>query len=163
MKPLALILVATTALADPALADPALADPASLESGGKSAGFFNDVASLPDGRVVVVAEATREPRSIGSYSVRLYGARNPEFPFDDFIAGAIRTRDGTLHSLTFKDVNDDGHADLIVSVVSAGSGAYLSADAFSFSSTSINHLAHVEGLMPGTDIIAALKVAGTTD
>jgi hypothetical protein len=39
---------------------------------------------LPDGRVSVVAEGDMEPRSIGSYSIRFYGARNPDFPTDDF-------------------------------------------------------------------------------
>ena len=139
MKHLALVLLTTTAFAV------------------EPAGIFNDVVELPDGRIAVVAEASREPRSIGSYSVRLYGARNPDFPFDDFVAGAIQPRDGTLHALSLEDIDGDRKVDLVVVIVSAGSGGYLSADAFAFTDESIRHVAHVDGLDPTANVVEALR------
>jgi len=47
----------------------------------------------------VVAEGEGEPRSIGSYSIRLYGSANPDFPLDDFIAGVVVPRDGSVERL----------------------------------------------------------------
>jgi hypothetical protein len=45
---------------------------------------------LSTGLTAVVAEGDLEPRSIGSYSVRIYGA-NPEYPTDDYICSACLT------------------------------------------------------------------------
>jgi hypothetical protein len=139
LKLLALLLLTTTAIA------------------GETAGIFNEVVELPDGRVAVVAEAAREPRSIGSYSVRLYGARNPDFPFDDFVAGTIQSRDGTLDTLSLEDIDGDTNIDLVVIIVSAGSGGYLSGDAFAFSEESIARIGHVDGLDPTDNVIEALR------
>jgi hypothetical protein len=57
--------------------------------------------------MVVVAEGQLEPRSIGSYSVRIYGERNRRFPYDDFVAGTVRRRDGALEKLLFSDLDGD--------------------------------------------------------
>src|SRR5689334_8917838 len=51
--------------------------------------------------VVVIAEGDFEPRSAGSYSVRVYGGTDARFPFDAFVAGAVRPRDGTIERLAF--------------------------------------------------------------
>ncbi|MFM8820441.1 MAG: PliI family lysozyme inhibitor of I-type lysozyme, partial [Phenylobacterium sp.] len=78
----------------------------------------------------VADEGEGEPRSIGSYALRLYKAGDPSFPYDAFIAGAVRPRDGTLEALNFADIDRDGRPEVIVVARSAGSGGYLSADAF---------------------------------
>ena len=62
--------------------------------------------TLPTGEVVVVAEGEFEPRSIGSYSLRLYSGVMPEFPFDDFLDGVISRRDGTVES--YRVLKSDG-------------------------------------------------------
>jgi hypothetical protein len=78
----------------------------------------------------VADEGEGEPRSIGSYALRLYKAGDPSLPFDGFLAGVVRPRDGTLEALKFADLNRDGKNEIIVVVRSAGTGGYLSADAF---------------------------------
>ncbi len=119
-------------------------------------GLFDARIDLPDGRILVVAEADREPRSIGSYSVRLYSGRNPSFPYDDFVAGVIEKRDGFIVSARLADVDGDAQPELVVTMQSAGSGSYLAADAYSFTDESITRVAHVEGLAPQADVVAAL-------
>ena len=37
-------------------------------------------------QIAVVAEGDFEPRSIGSYSLRIYAGTNPDFPYDAFMA-----------------------------------------------------------------------------
>ena len=76
---------------------------------------------LPNGRLIVVAEGDYEPRSMGSYSVRLYSAANPEFPFDDFRSGIIVSRDGVIQKIELKDLNNDDSAEFIVIVQAVGS------------------------------------------
>ena len=55
--------------------------------------------TLGDGRVVVVAEGRLEPRSIGSFAVRLYSGANPAYPYDDFIDGVIYPREGVIRDV----------------------------------------------------------------
>lgn len=112
---------------------------------------------LPSGQSVVVAEGDLEPRSLGSYSLRLYSGRNPEFPLDDFVAGVIRPRYGTIARVLLEDLNGDRHPEIIVVGQSAGSGGYLSADAFRLGTSSISWLATVSGLGPGRDPVKALR------
>ena len=78
----------------------------------------------------VADEGEGEPRSIGSYALRLYKSGDPSLPFDGFLAGVVRPRDGTLEALKFTDLNRDGKNEIIVVVRSAGTGGYLSADAY---------------------------------
>ena len=54
----------------------------------------------------------------------------PAWSRDTFAAGAVRPRRGGLAELVFEDLNGNGDPELIVVVRSAGSGGYLSADAF---------------------------------
>lgn len=107
--------------------------------------------------VVVVAEGEFEPRSVGSYSLRLYSGVPAEFPTDRFLAGIIRPRNGTLESVKFSDLDGDGRAEIIVAVRSAGSGGYLSADAFRFEGASLQLLATVSGLGKHADPVDALR------
>jgi Periplasmic lysozyme inhibitor of I-type lysozyme len=105
----------------------------------------------------VVAEGEFEPRSIGSYSLRVYSGVPAEFPTDRFLTGIIRPRNGMLESVKFADLDGDGHAEIIVAVRSVGSGGYLSADAFRFEGTSLQLLASVSGLDKHADPVDALR------
>ena len=107
--------------------------------------------------VVVVAEGAHEPRSIGSYSLRFYRGANPRFPYDDFIAGLIRPRNGTLERVLFADLDRDGRSDVIVVMRSAGTGGYQSADALALQGKHVLLLASVSGLSKDADPLRALQ------
>jgi PliI/PliC-like inhibitor of I-type lysozyme len=108
-------------------------------------------------QAVVVAEGDLEPRSMGSYSVRLYQVDSPQFVTDKFVAGLVRPRDGTVRSVALADIGCGRTTDLIVIIQSAGSGGYLAADAFAIGARSVHLVGHVEGLPPAADIVAALR------
>jgi hypothetical protein len=115
-------------------------------------------AVIPGGStIVVVAEGDFEARSVGSYSVRACGGANPRFPFDDFIAGAVRPRDGTVELVSFSDLDRDGSPEIIVIIRSAGTGAHLSAEAFQLRGTVLVLLEAVSGLANDADPIRALE------
>lgn len=61
-------------------------------------GLFQETITLRNGQLLVVEESSLEPRSIGSYSLRLYSGENPKFPYDRFIAGLVHERDGVIES-----------------------------------------------------------------
>lgn len=105
----------------------------------------------------VADEGEGEPRSIGSYALRLYKAGDPSFPFDAFAAGAVRPRDGTLEALKFADIDRDGRPEVIVVSRSAGSGGYLSVDAFRFQKDALVLAASKSGLPADADPVAALS------
>ncbi|MNC37068.1 hypothetical protein D3C75_856210 [compost metagenome] len=120
-------------------------------------GFFQQL-TLPTGQVLTVSEGRGEPASTGSYDVRLYSGANPEFPLDQFIDGKVMPRDGSIKALKLLDLNGDKQPELIVVVESAGSGSYLSADAFTINpQEGLDSFNHVEGLAPNEDVIQALK------
>ena len=108
-------------------------------------------------KVVVVAEGELEPRSVGSYSLRVYGGANPGHPYDDFIAGLVWRRDGSVEKLVFGDVDGDRNPDIVIVIRSAGTGGYLSADAFRLRGRGLWHLASVKGLANDADPLRALK------
>jgi len=110
---------------------------------------------LSVGQTVVVAEGDFEPRSIGSYSVRIYGA-NPEFPTDEFLFGTIQPRDGFVEEVIIQDINGDSTENIIVIIRSAGTGGYLSADAFQYRFKQLELIATVSGLNKNDDPIQAL-------
>ncbi len=112
---------------------------------------------VPDGRLIVVAEGDYEPCSIGSYSVRLYSAANPEFPFDDFRGGIVVPRDGVIEKLELEDINNDGLAEFIVIVQAVGTGSYLSVDAFMLGNNEIKLVVSVDGIETNSDILKVLK------
>ena len=56
---------------------------------------------------VIVAEGDLEPRSIGSYTMRIYKARSAKFPTDEFITGVVRPRNGTIDAVRSADVDGD--------------------------------------------------------
>lgn len=105
----------------------------------------------------VADEGEGEGRSIGSYALRLYKAGDPSFPYDAFAAGAVRPRDGTLEALRFADIDRDGRPEVIVVSRSAGSGGYLSVDAFRFQKDALVLAASKSGLPADADPVAALS------
>ncbi len=115
-------------------------------------------AVIPGGpTIVVVAEGDFEPRSVGSYSVRAYAGTSTLFPYDDFIAGTVRPRDGTIEAVRFSDLDRDGSVETIVVIRSAGTGGYLSADAFQIHGTVLTLLEAVSGLPKDANPIRALE------
>ena len=96
----------------------------------------------------MVAEGDFEARSIGSYSVRIYSTKSAQANDDTtfFSAGIIRARDGTIDKVFLADLGNDGPPSLVVAIRSAGSGGYLSADAFSIGKNTVVLRASVAGL-----------------
>jgi hypothetical protein len=119
--------------------------------------LFIEATVLPDGKVLVVAEARLEPRSIGSYSVRLYSGANPGYPYDDFLSGLVVARDGTVERIGQADIDGDGAIEAVVVTRSVGSGGYLSAQAFSIAGNEIREVARIEGVGPRQDPVEQLK------
>ena len=114
--------------------------------------------TVPANRLIVtVTEGPGEPRSIGSYALRVYEPLHPDFPYDRFIAGTVRKRDGVVEELLFRDLDDDGIEEAVVVVRSVGSGGYLSADAFRATEEGVTVAAAVEGLGPNSDPAQALR------
>jgi hypothetical protein len=111
--------------------------------------------------VVVVAQGEFEPRSVGSYTVRTYTGINSQFPYDDFMSGIVRPRDGTVEDVLFSDLDGDGSPEIIVTIRSAGTGSYLSADVFRLHDTALLHIASVSRLAKDADPVRALKTKFT--
>jgi Periplasmic lysozyme inhibitor of I-type lysozyme len=107
--------------------------------------------------VAVVAEGDLEPRSVGSYTLRIYGGVPDQFPTDDFIAGAVRPRNGVVEAVRFDDLDGDGKPEIEVVIRAAGSGGYLSADAFRYHDRLLEFLGSVSDLDKGADPIQALR------
>ncbi len=118
--------------------------------------FVTKVA-LPSGQTAVVAEGDFEARSIGSFSVRLYDAAPPGDETTFFIAGQVRTRDGTVERVVLADVVGDQQLEIVAIVRSAGTGGYLSAHAFAYDKQRLIFRGVVDGLPPDADPIAALR------
>jgi len=112
---------------------------------------------MPSGQTVVVAEGKFEARSIGSFSVRLYDAAPAEDETTFFSAGQIRARDGAIEKVVLTDVSGDSHPEVVIIVRSAGSGAYLSAHAFTVDQQTLKFCSEVSNLPPKSDPIAALR------
>jgi hypothetical protein len=66
-----------------------------------------------------------------------------------FIAGAVRAREGTVEDVRFADLNRDELPNVIVMTRSAGTGAYLSADAFQLRGTDLTLPVSVTGVGGG--------------
>ena len=107
--------------------------------------------------IVTVTEGPGEPRSIGSYALRVYDPLHPDFPYDHFIAGTVQKRDGAVEELLFRDLDDDGIEEALVVVQSVGSGGYLSADAFRATRNGVTVAVTVEGLEPNIDPVQRLR------
>ena len=112
---------------------------------------------LPTGQIVMVDEGENEPRSIGSYSVRIYSGAMAEYPFDDFVTGIILPRDGVVEKVLLEDLDGDNLSEIIVTQRSVGSGSYLALDAVQFKDKLIKVLISIKGLDPYSDPVTKLK------
>ena len=108
-------------------------------------------------KIVLVTEGVLEPRSIGSYSLRVYAGADPRFPYDHFLDGDIRPRNGVVESIEFKDFNGDSQLEIIVIMRSVGTGGYLSADAFQLKDGKLVLLSTVAGLSKVADPLLVLS------
>ncbi|WP_076591844.1 PliI family lysozyme inhibitor of I-type lysozyme [Herminiimonas arsenitoxidans] len=107
--------------------------------------------------MVVVAEGDFEPRGIGSYSLRVYAKNDPAYPYDEFITGTIRPRNGTIESLTFADLDHDGTQEIIVTTRYIGSGNYVTVDAFRLRKKNLQFITSIAGMDAKLDAVQALK------
>ena len=99
-------------------------------------------SKLADGRRVTVIKGKMEPESIGSYSIRLYAA-NPDFPYDDFVWGAVHERDGVL--VNIKPIKTkQGQSKVMVIMRSAGSGGYFITDVYQISDDKLKFIQRVQ-------------------
>jgi hypothetical protein len=115
--------------------------------------------AVPDAaRSVIVTEGDFEARSIGSYAVRLYQVLAAR-PGDDgsfFVDGIVQPRDGGIERLLFAPLLSGEPPLLVVVMRSAGTGNYLSADAFAVHGPRIEHRASVRDLPAQADPVDAL-------
>lgn len=115
--------------------------------------------ALPGGLTAVVSEGALEARSTGSYAIRIYSVPGAS-PDDDttfFSSELIRPRDGSIERIFLAALKDGDPPCLVVAIRSAGTGGYLSADAFRFTKGSISLQASASGLPADTDLTQALK------
>lgn len=127
---------------------------------GSSTRFVQKL-SLPFKQTAVVAEGDLEARSTGSYSIRIYSAEGAQ-PGDDstfFSSGVIRARDGTVEKAFLASLDNKEAPDLVVVIRSAGTGSYLSADAFIVTKKKLALHASVSGLPPNADPLVALRAS----
>ncbi|MYD93134.1 MAG: hypothetical protein F4Y02_05460 [Chloroflexi bacterium] len=107
--------------------------------------------------LATVEHGRNEPRSIGSYTLRLYRIVHADWPYDAFVTGLVRERDGAVERLAFPDLDGDGAPDIVVVIRSAGSGGYLFADAYAGREAGLEPLGAVAWLPATADPIAALR------
>jgi hypothetical protein len=109
----------------------------------------------------VVAEGDFEPRSIGSFTVRLYRADDEEakngFDADEFAGGILLERDGQIENIKVIDLDGDLANELIISVRSAGSGGYLSAFAVGLKGENVEVLAQDLGMLKDANVASELR------
>lgn len=107
----------------------------------------------------MVSEGDFEARSIGSYAVRVYSdtsaSAGNETTF--FATGLVRARNGVVRSAELLTVGGRTRPLLMVVIESAGSGGYLSADAFAINSRAVRLVASVSSLAPSENPAARLR------
>ena len=113
--------------------------------------------NLPSGELIVVSEGDGEPRSIGSYSLRVYSVVNAEYPYDDFVAGAVFSRNGSVEKITLYDLDNDGADEIVVIMRSAGSGNYLAMQAIGYDGQTLERLLTVDGVDKGAEPVQVLQ------
>lgn len=114
-------------------------------------GLFHEVVTLETGQRLVVEESSLEPRSVGSFSVRLYSGANPKFPYDDFRRGLLLKRDGVVQSVRVLPPQD-GHARVLITVRSVGSGSHASYHLLTISGDRIRADSYRGDFVPGVDL-----------
>ena len=127
--------------------------------GAATADRFTQTVPLAKGLVAVVAEGDLEARSMGSYTVRAYfdaeASSGNETTF--YAAGLVRPRDGTVRSASALALPGRPRPLLMVVMQSAGSGEYLSAEAFAVEPRAVRLLARVSDLGPAEDPATHLR------
>ena len=127
--------------------------------GATTADRFTQTVPLTQGLVAVVAEGDLEARSMGSYTVRAYfdaeARAGNETTF--YAAGLVRPRDGTVRSVSTLALPGRPRPLLMVVMQSAGSGGYLSAEAFAVEPRAVRLLARVSDLGPAEDPATHLR------
>jgi heat shock protein HslJ len=106
--------------------------------------------------IVIAAEGDLEPRSTGSYTLRVYDVINERFPYDNFVTGVVRSRDGALEDIRFSDLDGNIGLEIIVVMRSVGTGSFLAADGFLFHDNALEFLETVSGLARDADPVSAL-------
>lgn len=124
---------------------------------GESERFIRKVQFPGTKTIVIVAEGDFEPQSTGSYTLRVYEVLNERFPHDNFVAGVVQPRDGAVEDVLLPDLDGDDEPEIMVIMRSAGTGGYISADAFRFQGNKMTLLSTVSGLAKGADPGSALK------
>ena len=137
----------------------AVVSAAMLTSAAWAAERFAQPVALAKGLVAVVAEGDLEARSVGSYSVRAYydEQASPGNETSFYTAGLVRPRDGTVRSAGPLAMPGRPRPLLMVVMQSAGSGGYLSAEAFAVEPRAVRLLARVSDLAPAEDPAAHLR------
>lgn len=116
---------------------------------------------LPGKRVAVISEGDWEARSIGSYSVRIYSTEHSAAEDDTtfFVSAVTRKRDGFIERVLLAELAAGEPPGLVVVIRSAGSGGYLSADAFDVGGDGIQLRGSVDGLPAQADPVQGLVEA----
>ena len=131
---------------------------AALAHGAESSSRFARMLHVPNSpEVIVITEGEFEGRSGGSYELRIYSGSSRKYPLDDFVTGTIRPRRGTIERVLVDSVKGGNAIEIIVVIRSAGTGGYLSADAFRYRAKSLLLVASVSGLDKRADPLAALR------
>lgn len=122
---------------------------------------FVQKVALPGGQTAVVAEGDFEARSIGSYSIRTYSGELAQAGDDTtfFSSGIVLARDGTVEKVCLADLGESHESSLIVVIRSAGSGGYVSANAFTIGRNCITLCASVSGLPADADPLVELNAS----
>ena len=120
---------------------------------------FAQPVTLAKGLVVVVAEGDLEARSMGSYTVRAYfdPAASPGNETTFYTAGLVRPREGTVRLAAPLQMPGHPRPLLMVVTQSAGSGGYLSAEAFAVEPRAVRLLARASDLPPAEDPATHLR------
>jgi hypothetical protein len=117
-------------------------------------------ADTPDGRFkAVVAEGVLEPRSIGSYDLRIYALTNPHFAYDNFVTGIIRPRNGTVETVQCSNLDYLGSEEILVVMRSAGTGGYQTVDGFRLEGTDLILLGTLKELPKDADPVDSFRAA----
>lgn len=118
------------------------------------------IITLPDKRVAVISQGDLESESAGSYSVAVFKER----ALLNFVAGAVFPRDGSLFMddgkarVEFANISAANTKDLILSMLTAGSGDYLQVDAIRIDSHSVKRLVSIQSDSKH-DIVNQLRMA----
>jgi len=100
---------------------------------------------------------------VGLAMVLADGGRNSRFPYDDFIAGVVRRRDGAIENLVFADVDGDNAPEIVVIIRAAGTGGYVSANAFHLDGSALSLVESVAGLGKDAEPVRALRASAPNE